>query len=59
LLRQSLGNAQITVTLVTYSHVLPGVQQKAVEAMNDMVPCRLQRHVQVDITLSERDIEVR
>jgi hypothetical protein len=28
---------QITVTLDTYSHVLPGMQEKAVEAINDVL----------------------
>ena len=32
--RRTSGHAP----LVTYSHVLPGVQQKAVGAMNDTVP---------------------
>ena len=31
--RRTSGHAP----LITYSHVLPGVQQKAVGAMNDMV----------------------
>ena len=33
--RRTSGLAQVYT--ITYSHVLPGVQQKAVGAMNDMV----------------------
>jgi hypothetical protein len=31
-----LGHSSITITLDTYSHVLPNMQEKAVEAMEDI-----------------------
>jgi hypothetical protein len=31
-----LGHSSITITLATYSHVLPNMQEKAVEAMEDI-----------------------
>ena len=32
-----LGHSSITITLDTYSHVLPNMQEKAVEAMEDIL----------------------
>jgi integrase len=32
-----LGHSSITITLDTYSHVLPDKQEKAVEAMDDIL----------------------
>jgi integrase len=32
-----LGHSSITITLDTYSHVLPHMQEKAVEAMEDIL----------------------
>ena len=37
IVQEILGHAQITMTLDTYSHVLPGMQEKAVKAMNDVL----------------------
>jgi hypothetical protein len=32
-----LGRSSITITLDTYSHVLPNMQEKTVEAMEDIL----------------------
>jgi integrase len=32
-----LGHSSITITLDLYSHVLPDMQEKAVEAMEDLL----------------------
>jgi integrase len=32
-----LGHSSITITRDTYSHVLPNMQEKAVEAMEDIL----------------------
>ena len=37
IVQEILRHAQITMTLDTYSHVLPVMQQKAVEAMTDVL----------------------
>ena len=36
IVQEMLGHSSITITLDTYSHVLPNMQQKAVEAMEDI-----------------------
>ena len=33
--QEMLGHSTITITLDTYSHVLPGMQERAVSAMED------------------------
>jgi integrase len=38
--QEILGHAQITMTLDTYSHVLAGMQEQAVEAMNGVLDPR-------------------
>jgi len=37
IVQEMLGHASITITLDTYSHVLPNMQEKAVEAMDDIL----------------------
>jgi len=36
IVQEVLGHSSTTITMDTYSHVLPGMQQKAVEAMEDI-----------------------
>jgi integrase len=37
IIQTMLGHSLITVTLDTYSHVLPDMQEKAVKAMDDIL----------------------
>ncbi len=37
IVHEILGHAQISMTLGTYSHVLPGMQGKAVKAINGVL----------------------
>jgi integrase len=37
IVQEMLGHSSITITLDTYSHVLPNMQEKAVEAMEDIL----------------------
>jgi integrase len=37
IVQQMLGHSSITITLDTYSHVLPNMQEKAVEAMENIL----------------------
>jgi integrase len=37
IVQETLGHSSITITLDTYSHVLPNMQEKAVEAMEDIL----------------------
>jgi integrase len=36
IVQELLGHSSISITLDTYSHVLPNMQEKAVEAMEDI-----------------------
>ncbi len=36
IVQEMLGHSSITITLDLYSHVLPDMQEKAVEAMDDI-----------------------
>jgi integrase len=37
IVQEMLGHSSTTITLDTYSHVLPNMQEKAVEAMEDIL----------------------
>jgi integrase len=37
ILQEMLGHSTISITLDTYSHVLPNIQKEAVKAMEDMI----------------------
>jgi integrase len=37
IVQEMLGHSSITITLDTYSHVLPNMQEKAMEAMKDIL----------------------
>jgi len=37
IVQKMLGHSSITINLDTYSHVLPNMQEKAVEAMEDIL----------------------
>jgi hypothetical protein len=43
IMQEIFGHAQITMTLDTYSHVLPGMQHKAVNAITEMLSELLRR----------------
>ena len=36
-MQEMLGHANIAMTMDTYSHVLPDMQEKAVDAMDDVL----------------------
>ena len=38
IVQEMLGHANISMTMDTYSHVLPDMQEKAVSAMEDALP---------------------
>ena len=38
---ETLGHSQVSLTLDTYSHVLPGLQAEAAKRMDDAIGCRL------------------
>jgi hypothetical protein len=38
---ETLGHSQVSLTLDTYSHVLPGLQAEAAQRMQDAIGCQI------------------